>query len=195
MRPDDERAGSQNFDPAPAFSFNRLLRMAEIAFAAIAATMLLMIMLIGSLDVALRYLFNSPLGWSYDVISMYLMAGLFFFSLSDTLERNGHVAVDLLHSRMSPRARHLAAVPGYATVAVVLAAICWLTTGLTVESYRGGDFIAGRFNWPTWIGHLFIAIGFTLILLRVLYRLVGHTRSALTGRSVIGLPPVAGRET
>ena len=45
----------------------------------VAALMLLSIMLISTLDVLMRYVFNQPLGWAYDLISLYLMCGLFFF--------------------------------------------------------------------------------------------------------------------
>lgn len=174
-------------------TFHASLRFLERTFAGVAAAMLLAIMLIGTLDVALRYLFNSPLGWSYDVISMYLMAGLFFFALSETLENHGHVAVDLLHSRMSSRRRHAAEIPGYGMTLVVLGAISILTASLTIESLLGGDVISGRFDWPTWVAQSFVTIGFSLMTLRVAYRFVGHVASALAGRDVIPLPPIAGR--
>ena len=175
-------------------AFNSLLLWLERVFIIVAGAMLLVIMMIATADVALRYIFNSPLGWSYDIISLYLMAGVFFFALSDTLEKNGHVAVDLLHASLTHRARHAVEIPGYLLVLPVLGAIAWLAFSRAVEDYRGGDVIAGRCGWPTWISVAFAASGFTLMTLRVIYRLVGHTASAVTGQSLICLPPLAGRE-
>lgn len=174
--------------------FNSLLLWLERVFIMIAGAMLLVIMLIAASDVALRYIFNSPLGWSYDVISLYLMAGVFFFALSDTLQKNGHVAVDLLHAGLTRRMRHAVEILGYALALPILGAITWLAFTRMLESYRGGDVIAGRFDWPTWISVAFVLLGFALMTLRVVYRLVGHIASAVSGRSMIGLPPLAGRE-
>lgn len=170
------------------------LRLVERLLVVCAAAMLLTIMLIATADVALRYLFNAPLGWSYDVISLYLMAGVFFLALAETLERHGHIAVDLLHGHLSPRARHAALLPGYVLAALVLGAIAWLAAASAAESYASGDVIAGRFDWPTWIAGAFVALGFSVLALRVVHRVVGHALSALSGRQVVTLPPVAGME-
>lgn len=174
--------------------FETGLRWSERIFVGAAALMLMAIMLVATVDVALRYVFNSPLGWSYDLISMYLMTGVFFFALSDTLAKHGHVAVDILHSRLSVRSRHAVEVAGYALALVVLVATAWLAWTVTYDSYVSGDVIVGRFDWPTWISAMFVALGFTQLALRVLYRLVGHTISTLTGGSVIDLPPLSGQK-
>lgn len=173
---------------------DRILTWMERVTVSVAALMLLAIMLIATLDVALRYFFNSPLGWSYDLISLYLMAGMFFFAMSDTLRVNGHIAVDLLHSHMTHRQRHAVEVPGYATVLMTFVAVTGLAAQKTYEAYQGGDVIAGRFDWPTWVAMSFVAIGFFVLSLRCAHRLVGHLASAVQGRSVIDLPPIAGKE-
>ncbi|MEK0417674.1 MAG: hypothetical protein RI949_1680 [Pseudomonadota bacterium] len=174
--------------------FDKILRWMERLCSAVAALMLLTIMLVATLDVALRYFFNSPLGWSYDLISLYLMAGMFFFAMSDTLRAHGHIAVDLLHSHMTHRQRHAVEVPGYFLVLLTFLAVTWLAAGKTIDAYRGGDVIAGRFDWPTWISMSFVAVGFFVLSLRCAHRLMGHLLSALQGRSVIELPPIAGKE-
>src|SRR3546814_11906080 len=105
-------------------------------------------MLIVVTDVALRYFFNSPLSWSYELISLYLMVGLFFFSLSDALRTNSHVSVDLLQNCMSPRVRHAAEMIGYACVIVVFAAIVYVFIQRTSVSYIGAAVFAGSIAWP-----------------------------------------------
>lgn len=170
------------------------LRRLERIWVLIAALMLFAIMVVATIDVALRYLFNSPLGWSYDLISLYLMGGVFFFSLADTLGQNGHVAVDLLHNGLTPRTRHLLEIPGYALAVIVIGCIAWLAAAKTIASFRADEVIAGRIDWPTWISSAFVALGFALMFARIVFRLVGHTASVLSRRSEIALPPIAGRE-
>ena len=103
----------------------RLISLVDRLWILVSALMLLVIMLSSTVDVAMRYLFNAPLGVLYDLISLYLMPGLFFFALSDTLRSNEHVSVDLLHTRMTPRQRHGALLVGYALVSVIFAFMTW----------------------------------------------------------------------
>lgn len=171
---------------------DRILTACERILSNIASLMLFMIMLIVVADVVLRYFFNAPLSWSYELISLYLMVGLFFFSLSDTLRSNSHVAVDLLQNYMSRNVRHAAEMIGYAGASVVFAAIVYVSIQRTYVSYIGDDVIAGSIAWPTWLSNLAVPIGASLLLLRMIFRFLGHALSLLKNRSVIELPPVAG---
>jgi TRAP-type C4-dicarboxylate transport system permease small subunit len=173
---------------------DRMLAVIERAWILVSALMLLVIMLASTVDVGMRYLFNSPIGALYDLISLYLMPGLFFFALADTLRSNEHVCVDLLHTRMSARTRHGALVVGYALVSVIFAFMSWAAFARMAESYAAGDVMAGSIAWPTWVASLSVTLGFVAIWLRVLHRCAGHAVSALTGRSVIALPPISGTQ-
>ena len=77
----------------------------DTALMSVGAVLMLAMMLLVVADVSLRYLFNAPLAWSYEVITSYLMPGVFFLAVSHTLEVHAHVAVDLLHQRMRQRLR------------------------------------------------------------------------------------------
>ncbi len=57
-------------------------------------------------DVALRYLFNAPTKWAYEL--SYQIGGTFFWlGTAYTLRRGGHVRIDIFYSRFSPRAQAL----------------------------------------------------------------------------------------
>lgn len=168
----------------------RLERMASL----VASVMLFLIMTVVVVDVALRYVFNSPLGWSYDLISLYLMVGLFFFSLSSTLEHNEHVRVDLLLKHFPPWARRLAEIVTYLCAGVVFALIVYVMGAKTLASFAANEVASGEIPWPTWLSLLAVPLGAGLMLLRMLLRLAGHVLSLVTGRAVIALPPLTGSE-
>ncbi len=86
------------------------LSLVERFASLLAAIALFLIMAIVASDVALRYLFNRPWGWSFDFISLYVIVGLFFLALSRTFAVHGHISVDLLHHYLSPTARRWCAV-------------------------------------------------------------------------------------
>jgi len=141
----------------------------EGACAWLANLFLFAIMLIIVVDVTLRYLFNSPLQWAFDAISMYLMVGVFFFSLSDTFAGNGHVNVDLLYQRAPERVRRFVDYVTWALTFIVFAGIAYRAWAAVWESFRSGEVIAGNIAWPVWITHLIVAIGASLLALRLVF--------------------------
>lgn len=170
------------------------LRRAESALGAIAAVMLLATMFVVVTDVGLRYLLHRPLAWSYDLIGMYLMVGIFFFSLSGTLDHDEHVCVDLLHKHMPHWMRHLAEAVGYVCGSAVFAAIVWMGVARTLASFAAGEVSAGAIPWPTWLSCAAVPLGAGLMLLRMVFRAIGHAASLLAGRSLVALPRIAGTE-
>ncbi len=175
-------------------SAHRALGTLERAASMLAAVLMFVIMIVVMLDVLLRYLFNSPLSWSYDLISLYLMVGLFFFSLSSTLEHNEHVRVDVLLKHFPMWARHVAEVVTYAGACVVFGLIVYVMAKKTYGSLMAHEVAPGEIPWPTWLSLVSVPLGAGLMLLRMLLRLVGHALSLVMHRAVVELPPLTGAE-
>lgn len=171
---------------------DRMITVWERSAMLIAAVVLFTIMVVSTLDVGMRYLLNMPLSWSYDLISLFLMGTVFFFSLSDTLRNNEHVSVDLLHASMNDRTRHASLFVGYALAAIVFCGMVAVACSRLTESYANDEVVAGAIAWPTWIAALVVTVGLAITLLRIIYRAFGHLLSALSGRSFIPLPPISG---
>jgi TRAP-type C4-dicarboxylate transport system permease small subunit len=171
---------------------DRALSAVERAASFLAAIALFLIMSIVATDVALRYLFNSPLGWSFDFISLYVIVGLFFLALSRTFAVNGHISVDLLHHYLTPSARRACEVVICLLSAVLFA---WMTRAGAARAwqhYIDNDILAGAFAWPTWASAAFVPLGAGMITLRLILSMTCHGYTLATGREVIALPPIAG---
>lgn len=54
-------------------------------------------------EVLARYLFDAPTIWSYKMTSPFLWGGACLFAGAWVLQRNRHVSVDILSTRLSPR--------------------------------------------------------------------------------------------
>lgn len=173
-------------------SIDHLLTNFERVLNIIAAVIMFATMCIVVVDVFLRYFFNSPLSWSYELIGLYFMVGLFFFCLSPTLSANAHVAVDLLQGKMSDRVRHSCDGIGYTLATIVFCGIIFMAYQRTLTSYINNDVIAGEIPWPTWAAHIMVLIGAVAMTLRMLFRAIGHLSSALLNKTIISLPPLAG---
>lgn len=171
---------------------DRVLGAFERLMDVIVDVVMFMIMIIVVVDVASRYLFHSPLGWSYELIGLYLMVVLFFFALAPALSAHAHVSVDLLHGLMSTRLRHLCDAIGYVCACVVFAGIVYMFVDRTWQAWVDHDILSGGIAWPTWVQYAVVLLGSAMMLLRMVFRAVGHSLSALVGRSLIPLPPISG---
>ena len=155
----------------------------------VAALALAAIMLVVVADVMLRYLFAAPLFWSYDLISMYLMVTVFFFALSDTLHKHGHVAIDLFQGLLPLPVRFAGEALGYGLGTVVFCLVAWKLTERTATAFANDEVTATLIPWPLWLSHFPAALGSWVFAVRCLYRTVGHLVSAITGRVSVELPP------
>lgn len=62
------------------------------------------IIIIMTFDVVLRYIFNKPLRWSYDMTE-YLMVSFTYLALAYTELNEGHVSIDVFISRLKIRSK------------------------------------------------------------------------------------------
>lgn len=161
---------------------------------ALGCLMLFSLMCVVVADVSLRYLFNAPLQWSYQVISSYLMPGLFFLAVSHTLKANGHVAVDILHNYIGRKTRYglelitsLTALPVFALCTVVSAQHTWKDFATAAVSTSG-------LAIPTWTVSVMLPLGFGMLTLRLALNALGYFATLASGREAAPLPPISGTE-
>ncbi|MBV6272258.1 TRAP transporter small permease [Alcaligenaceae bacterium CGII-47] len=172
-----------------------ILSRIDSVLTTVAAISLFSIMIIIVSDVVMRYMFNAPYSWSYELIAMYLMTSLFFFCLSETLAKNGHIAVDILHIKISPRLRHFALAIGYWLSGPLFGVMAWVAADNTWISFKHDEFTSGEIPWPVWASLICVPLGMIPLLVRILLRAVGHTLSAIKGNELIDLPPISVHES
>jgi len=154
----------------------------------IAAVFMFAIMIIVFGDVIMRYAFNRPFSWAYDLISIYLMAGVFFLVLSEAYTSRAHVSVDILQQKFSPAMIRLSEIVTCIVGIVVFSLIAYLGFLRAVDSYQSADVMAGAIPWPMWPSVGLVPFGAGLITLRLVLHLIAHVLSLATGRSLIDLP-------
>lgn len=174
---------------APINPTSALLAKAEIALMVLSGLSMAGIMCIIVLDVVLRYAFNAPLAWSYDMIGLYLVGAVFFFALSDTMQHHGHIALDVFVPLIPARLRHLAQAAGFGAGTVLIAAIVWLEFLQAKEAFVANDRIAAVIPFPTWVTHAVLTLGMAVLVLRCAHRAFFHLVSAIAGRDMVELPP------
>jgi TRAP-type C4-dicarboxylate transport system permease small subunit len=181
--------------PAGAYPvLRRAIDVLDGALASIGCLMLFLLMFVVVFDVLLRYLLNSPLAWSFEVVSSYLLPGLFFLAVSDTLKAHAHVSVDIVHTHISPRMRYalhaltsLVAAPVFGFIAVVAAR-------RTLEEFLSGATYTSGLELPSWTTSMLLPLGFGLLAIRLGLDAAGYVATLASGREIVSLPPVSGTQ-
>ena len=154
----------------------------------VAAVFMFAIMIIVFGDVIMRYAFSKPFSWAYDLISLYLMAGVFFLVLSEAYTERAHVSVDILQQKFSPAMIRLSEIVTCIVGIVVFSLIAWLGFLRAVDSFQSRDVMAGAIPWPMWPSIGLVPFGAGLIAIRLVLHFIAHVISLATGRAIIPLP-------
>lgn len=149
----------------------RWLGYIEYVWMAGSALALALMMLVTVVDVVLRYLFNSPFGWSREFMAEYLLIGLFFLGLSYTFRVSGHISIDAFMRRLSARSQRILSVVGNVLACVFFALIVYTGAIRTWEAWVTNEIAIGgaALPWPTWTSYILIPLGTVVLTLRILH--------------------------
>lgn len=115
-------------------------------------------------EVISRYVFSKPTIWAYETAYMQ-MGALFVLGIAYVSQTDGHVRVDLLYERFSPRWKAVVNLLGLVLVAPM---VIWLCFGLWdylenawISGERSGESIWNPLVWPAratfWLGFILFA--------------------------------------
>lgn len=118
-------------------------RMSELTAKTFAWAMLALVLTM-SYEVLVRYVFNSPTQWSYDM-SYFLGSMTLIFGMAYTLKIKGHVSIDIIYNRFSPRMQALL----YVIFALALFFPLWI---LMVKAMLPHMIFSWKASEQSWVG-------------------------------------------
>src|SRR5919106_1164202 len=145
-----------------------LIERISCAFGRIGALLVFVLILAMSYEVVMRYAFNAPTMWAYEVAAM-LMGTSFLVTIAYAMVTRSHVRVDFLYARAGTRSRALIDLVGYLVFLLPLA--LWLTWALwdyLAQAYASGE-TTGQSAWNpvVWPFRVAYVAGFVLFALQV----------------------------
>lgn len=162
---------------------DRVLGSAVISTNAIAAVWLLLMMLAVVCDIVGRFVFNSPIAGTTEMVTMSVVAVL-YLQLSYTLRSGAMTRSDALISRLiksRPRAGYLLNVIFYLAGVVLMYAIVSIAWPKWLDTYESNFYVGvvGVFTFPDWPRLLIVFIGCTLTGLQFLMLAARDTRNLI----------------
>lgn len=143
--------------------------------AGISGIAILIITLIVSTDVVMRYLFNSPLLFAGETCE-FLLALIIFAGLAYTFQRGGHIRIDLITRRLPSRFRYRMRMATFGTAIIYLIILTWQISLFIKECYSFNR-ASTVLLFPIWIPQLSMLIGALALLLVVLLAIADHLGS------------------
>lgn len=143
---------------------------------------LILMMLHISADVIARYIFNSPLHGTVEIVSGYYMVAVVFLPLAMIERRNAHIVVELVTQHFPRRAQEWLIGLVALVSAAYFAAFAWQTWSDALKQYRIGEVALGTVEVTIWPTRFYLPIGCGLIALVLLYKAL---RLFAADRSVI----------
>lgn len=157
----------------------RLLGALTQAAAALSAALVLVSLALIGWAVLMRYGFNRPPAWVDDSVG-FMLVGVIMLAAGQVQRRGEHIGVDVLTSRLSPRARRWA--DAWAALATLAAALVLVVNGWSTAMFSRtlGIVAEGNVEIPVFWVQLALPLGGTLMALVALESLA---------RLAAGMPP------
>lgn len=165
------------------------------ACGALAALLVVALIVLMLYDVMMRYVFNAPTLWGFDV-NTFLMGAAFVLSIAYALSYDAHVRVDLLYT---PTTRwRLPWVDLIGFTLVMLPTSGWITAALWhyfTEAYRTGERsgtsawnpVLWPFRFLLFVGFLMLTVQIVAEIIRRIYVIRGEPLDAAKGNAHVSV--------
>lgn len=139
----------------------------ENIFNSTSATIVGFMMSLTTVDVILRYIFNSPIPGVYTLCEM-LIVGIVYLAIAYVQQQKGHVRVDVFIDRLKGAPRMAFELATLILAFVSFSLMCWQSGLLAWDAWVTGDYDMGLIEYPFWPSKAAMTVGIGLLCLRLI---------------------------
>ena len=151
----------------------KLFSKAERICSVIAGAFILVMTLLTTADVFMRYVFNSPINGNFELQPM-LLVGVVYLATASVQARRGHIALDLITANVSSATQSALNLFGDIIFVTFSGIITWQFALATWNAWVIGDYFKGLVHFPLWPPYLIITFGSALLSLRLILFLIDN---------------------
>ncbi|MBI4187503.1 MAG: TRAP transporter small permease [Chloroflexi bacterium] len=163
----------------------RFLDSAINVFSFFGSVLLVLVMLLVVTDVVLRYFFNRPLLWVFDVTE-YSLVFITFLAAAWLLKKESYVVMDFLLIRLSQKTQAVVNTVTSVISALVCLVLVWYGTDVTLDLFRLGIREQTQLRAPSFALYAIIPIGSLLLFAQFLRKTRGEMSHLKTLRNKSG---------
>ncbi len=137
---------------------------------------LILIMILATFEVIMRYFFSSPTTWAWEINSQ-LMCFMGAMAGGYTLLKKSHVSVDIIAARFSPKIRAGMDIITSIFFFFFTGCLIWYGAKEAIRAYMVNQCMISQFASPLWPIKTVIVIGGVLIFLQGVAKLIRDIRT------------------
>jgi TRAP-type C4-dicarboxylate transport system permease small subunit len=122
-------------------------------------------------DVIFKYLFNSPIPGTAEIVAAYYMIGVVFLPLAWIEVNNRPIVVELFYDRVPHWAKPTLDVLGIVASLTFYGFLMWQSVKIALESFETGEYVDGMWRVVVWPSRFLIPLGLAVALLVLVLRL------------------------
>jgi len=131
-------------------------------------------------EVIMRYFFNAPTRWAFE-LNIYLLCACALLAGGYCLLQEGHVRVDILYVRFSPRTKAIIDLVTSILFFCLCIVLIWKGGEMAWESLVQGKHSSEAMGWPLFPSQVMVPIGGVLIGLQGVAKWIRDLRVAIKG--------------
>lgn len=164
-------------------SYLRFTDWLNVKFAWIVAFLIVPMLGIIVWEIVLRYFFNSPSLWAYE-ISLFMYGSFIALGGAYTHLTGGHVNVDIIWGRLSPRGRAILDVITSVFAFLFLGVMFWSSLEITIKSWQIGETTMTHWQPIYYPLRTTLPVGCFLFLMQVFAKLIRDMATIIKGHEV-----------
>jgi TRAP-type C4-dicarboxylate transport system permease small subunit len=145
----------------------------DSAMGLIAGIITMVLVAIISYEVFLRYVFNRPPSWAFDVCTFLLLV-VAMFSGAYTMGKDGHISFDMVTDRLSPRLRRLVIACGSFCGLIYCYFLVQESIKLALRSIKFRSYAMAYVRFPEIYLFLVMIVGALFLFLTFLIKILGE---------------------
>lgn len=162
-------------------TIDRGLNLVEKSLVMFAAATAGFVMCVVSADALGRYFFNSPLAFTIEMVSRFLLPIIMLLVASRVLRKGDHISVDLFAEMMPKRLYYLCMSLGM----LASAAVVWIMLAEAAEKaltdFERGKTSFGIIPWPLWVEPAIYSVCLLVLFARLLHIAGTNIAATATG--------------
>ena len=151
----------------------------------ILSVLVLIVMITGVYEVSMRYLFNRPTSWVWEMNGL-LLSVMVSLGGGYVLLRNSHVRVDIVYQMFSTRTKAIIDVATSVFTFSFLGVLLWQSVIMAYQSVQYLEHSQTAFRPPIYPFKIILCIGIVMFLLQVIADVVRNLGIAVKGKGSAG---------
>ena len=162
----------------PAGPLDGILWKIEDILVICAGLVVFILMIVVTTDVISRSLYNRPLPNSYEYMELG-MVFIVYLGISKVQRERGHIAIDMVIKKLTPRGVALIELAGCLIGLVLMGAIGWWGALAAWNSYETSEYVGSVARLPVLPARAALVAGVAIICLRLLLDIGRYTRDVI----------------